>query len=340
MRKQLFELTQSGIYIPDADVYIDPWKPVKKAIITHAHADHAHAGNAFYLSHHLSKPILKYRLGDFIQCETLEYGEMISMNGVKFSLHPAGHIPGSAQIRIEKNGQVLVVSGDYKIENDLVCTPFELIKCHSFISESTFGLPIFKWEKQEKIFEEIHAWWKQNISNDKTSILLGYALGKSQRLLKNLDPSIGKIFAHGAVYNINELLRNAGVDLPYIELISPQINKTDYKNALILAPSSVLGSPWLKKFYPYAIGNCSGWMQVRGNKRRQAIDRGFVMSDHADWDQLNATIKATGAENVFITHGYSAVFVKWLNENGVNAFELETEFIGDESTDEAIAEVS
>ncbi|MBC8047375.1 MAG: ligase-associated DNA damage response exonuclease [Fimbriimonadaceae bacterium] len=334
MPQQIFKMTDKGIYIPGADIYIDPWKPVKRSIITHAHSDHAHTGNENYLSHHITKPILKYRLGENINCTSVEYGEAFFINGIKFSLHPAGHIPGSAQIRIEENGNVLVVSGDYKLENDFVSGIFEPVKCNTFISESTFGLPVFKWKNQTEILEEINIWWKNNIDQNKTSVLCGYALGKAQRLLKNIDTGIGKIFAHGAVFNMNEILRNAGVEIPSAEKISSELNKEDYKNALILAPPSVIGNRWLNKFNPYSIGYCSGWMQIRGNKRRQAVDRGFVVSDHADWDQLNKAIKLTGAETIYITHGFTSSYVKWLNENGFDAHELETEFAGEAITDD------
>ncbi len=327
--KQLFEVTDKGIYIPDANVYIDPWKPVKRSIITHGHSDHARFGNDSYLCHHLTKPILKHRLSADINCESVEYGETFFINGVQFSLHPAGHIVGSAQIRVEKGGNVLVVSGDYKTEYDGISGEFEVVKCNTFITESTFGLPVFKWKTQNEIFEEINGWWQNNIENNKTSVLIGYSLGKAQRLLKNMDASLGKIFLHGAVFNINETLRNAGVDLPFAERLTPETLKTEYKNSLILAPSSALGTSWIKKFHPFSVGYCSGWMQVRGNKRRQAIDRGFVVSDHADWDQLNEIIKLTEAETIFVTHGYTATFVKWLKEKGLDAYELETEFTGE-----------
>ncbi len=327
--QQMFEMTKSGIYIPDADLYIDPWKPVKRCIITHAHSDHARIGNGSYLCHHYTKPILKYRLSADINCESIEYGEKVMINGVQFSLHPAAHIPGSAQIRIEKNGQVLVVSGDYKTEDDGLSGAFEVVKCNQFISESTFGLPIFKWKPQVEIFEEINNWWKNNIAQNKTSILIGYALGKAQRLVQNIDPKIGKVLLHGAVFNINEALINAGVALRNFDRLTPETPASEYKNALIIAPSSALGTPWIKKFHPFSVGYCSGWMQVRGNKRREAIDKGFVLSDHADWDQLNEVIQATGAEKVFITHGYTATFVKWLREKGMDAYELETDYTGE-----------
>lgn len=328
---ELFQMTDAGMYIPEADVYIDPWKPVHKAIITHAHSDHARSGSQYYLSHHISKPVLRYRLGSDINCESIDYHESVSLNGVKFSLHPAGHIPGSAQVRIEKNGRVLVVSGDYKLENDHISGEFEPVKCHTFISESTFGLPIFKWKEQDEIFSEINNWWRKNISENKTSVLCGYALGKSQRLLKNIDTGMGKIFAHGAVFNMNEVLRSAGLALPYMERVTPEIPKTEFKQALIFAPPSAVGTPWLNKFNPFSLAYCSGWMQVRGSKRRQAIDRGFVVSDHADWEQLQQAIKLTEAERIYVTHGYTATFVKWLNENGYDAHELHTEFVGEDA---------
>lgn len=325
---KLLEFTDKGIYCPLADLYIDPWKPVKKAIITHAHSDHAMYGNQYYLAHHDSSPILKLRLGNDIQLETISYNQPIVINGVTFSLHPAGHILGSSQVRIEYKGEVWVVSGDYKTEADHVCPAFEPVNCHTFITESTFGLPIFKWKKQEEIFNEINAWWKENKEKGKSSILFGYALGKAQRIIKNIDPTIGKVYAHGSVYNVHQALVDTGIDLPHLERVTTE-HKVDYSGSLILAPPSAINSPWLKKFKPHSTANASGWMNLRGAKRRRPVDRGFVLSDHADWSGLIEAIKGTGANRIYVTHGYKASFAKYLQEQGYEAQEVDTLWEGE-----------
>jgi putative mRNA 3-end processing factor len=346
MSSQLLQFTSSGIFCPDANIYIDPWKPVDRAIITHAHSDHARVGNKQYLAHKDSGSILRLRLGEDISLQTVDYGEVVTINGIKFSLHPAGHIIGSAQVRVERNGEVWVAGGDYKVQDDKVSVPFEIVRCNTFITESTFGLPIYKWPAQKFVMNEILEWWKQNQLEGKASVLMGYALGKMQRLLVNLQlfpgrrpperfAEVGPVFAHGAVFNVNQRLRDAGHDLPYVAFAS-DIEKKLFRDALIVAPPSALGSLWLKRFEPYSTGYCSGWMAVRGAKNRRAIDRGFVLSDHADWNDLNVTIRETGAERVFVTHGFTDAFARWLNEKGIEAHEVKTEY-GDEQ-EEATSE--
>ncbi|MEO5571141.1 MAG: ligase-associated DNA damage response exonuclease [Bacteroidia bacterium] len=330
----LLQFTGKSIYCPLADVHIDPWMPVERAIITHAHSDHAKWGSKNYLAHKDSEPILKLRLGEDIFLQTVEYGEKFSINGVAFSLHPAGHIIGSAQVRVEYKNEVWVVSGDYKLEDDNFCTPFEPVKCNVFITESTFGLPIYKWQPQEKVFSEIKGWYQKNKSEGKASVLMSYSLGKMQRILKNLNINDEIIFAHGAVYSVNERLRQAGFNLPALTLVTKETDKKHFRGALILAPPSADGSAWMKKFNPYSTGYCSGWMLVRGAKNRRAIDQGFVLSDHADWNDLNTAIKNTGAEKVFVTHGYTSVFSKWLNENNIAAAEVQTMYGTEEEKEE------
>lgn len=326
---RLLHFTKKGIYCPQADVYIDPWSSVDKAIITHAHSDHARPGSNYYLAHKKSVPILKHRLGKDINVNGIEYNESIEINGVKISLHPAGHIPGSAQIRLEYKGEVAVVSGDYKLEDDCLTEAFEPVKCNTFVSESTFGLPVYNWKKQSEIFDDINNWWRQNKENGKASVICGYSLGKAQRILFNVDKSIGRIFGHGAVTIINEAMNNEQLNLPVIEKADASFTKKDFEGSLIIAPPSVIGNPWLRKFEPYSLGYASGWMNIRGAKRRQGIDIGFALSDHADWNELNKAVKETDAEKIYVTHGYTAVFVKWLCEQGYDAEELSTMFTGE-----------
>jgi len=325
----LLQFTEKGIYCKQAKVYIDPWKPVDYAIITHAHADHSRWGNKFYLSHHLSKPIIQHRLGQDISIESMEYGERRTINGVGFSFHPAGHIIGSSQVRVEYKGEVWVASGDYKLENDGFCTPFEPVKCDVFITECTFGLPVFKWKPQEQVFAEMNTWWQKNKFEGKATVLAGYSLGKAQRILQGLDPSIGKIYTHGAIEKTNEIIRNMGVKLNETIYVESEIKKKDFEGSLIIAPPRSLGTSWQKKFPAYEVGMASGWMNVRGTRRRQSLDRGFVLSDHADWDGLNSAIKATDCEKVIVTHGYTNIFSKWLNDKGIETQAESTEFEGE-----------
>ncbi|MDQ3020558.1 MAG: ligase-associated DNA damage response exonuclease [Bacteroidota bacterium] len=333
---KLLEFTKKGIYCRQANVFIDPWSPVDRAVITHAHSDHARYGSKYYLAHKKSVPIMKYRLGNDIYAEGIEYGIKTEINEVIISLHPAGHVPGSAQVRLEYMGEVAVVSGDYKLESDGLTEAFEPVKCNTFVTESTFGLPVYKWKAQEEIFNDINNWWKRNKENGKTSVICGYSLGKAQRILFNIDKTIGKIFGHGAVTMINEIMINEGINLPAVERVTTLTSKKDFAGSLIIAPPSAIGSSWLKKFYPYSLGYASGWMNVRGAKRRQALDIGFALSDHADWDGLNKAIKETEAEKIYVTHGYTSVFVKWLREIGYDAYELETKFVGENADEETI----
>lgn len=329
MAESILSFRKEGIYCERADIYIDPWKPVDKAIITHAHSDHARWGMKHYAAHPLSIPIMKMRLGNDISTESWQYGESKSINRVKFSLHPAGHIPGSSQVRIEYKNEIWVVSGDYKVQNDPLSDSFESVKCHHFVTESTFGLPVYNWKNDNQIFDEINSWWRSNKSEGKFSILYGYSLGKSQRLLSGLDTKIGSILSHGAVENVNNAFRKVGLKLPNTIYVENNLNLNLHKGAIIIAPPSASGSAWIKKFKPYSEGLASGWMALRGAKRRRNVDRGFVLSDHADWKGLNLAVKESGAEDIYVTHGYRHAFSKWLNEQGLNATILETSFEGE-----------
>jgi len=321
-----------GLYCPPGDFYIDPWRPVARAVITHGHGDHARSGSDAYLCHDDSVPILRRRLGE-IEVRGAAYGEPVEINGVRISLHPAGHILGSAQVRVEHRGEVWVASGDYKTEPDGTCAPFEPIRCHAFITESTFGLPIYRWRPQATIAAEINAWWRANAAAGRTSVVFAYSLGKAQRVLALLDPAIGPILCHGAVEPMNAIYRERGVALPATS--SPAgLAKAAMRTALVVAPPSAAGSTWMRRFPDYADAFASGWMQVRGNRRRRGVDRGFVLSDHADWEGLNAAIAATGASRVLVTHGSTATLARYLNERGLQAESVHAEY-GDEDGSEA-----
>jgi putative mRNA 3-end processing factor len=325
----LIEFTNKGLYCKAGNFFIDPWRPVDKAVITHAHSDHARSGSGSYLCHTFTKPLLELRLGPH-SIQAIEWNEPVVINGVKVSLHPAGHIIGSSQVRIEDNGEVCVVSGDYKLENDGLSGQFEPIKCHSFITESTFGLPIYNWKPQEEIFSSIQNWLLKNNGEGRTSVLMAYSLGKAQRLLPCIEATGLPIFLHGAVYNIHQALLNAGIKLPAAQRVELDMPKEKFKGNVVIAPGSADGSPWMKRFSPYSVGVCSGWMQVRGNVRRRNADAGFILSDHADWNGLLSAVKDTGAEKVYVTHGFQAAFSRYLNETGIFSAEVKTEYGIDE----------
>ncbi|MEJ2004848.1 MAG: ligase-associated DNA damage response exonuclease, partial [Cyclobacteriaceae bacterium] len=301
----LLHFNENGIYCEKADVYIDPWRPVKRALITHGHADHSRYGHKHYMATENAAPVIRHRLGNDISLQTVQYGEKVNINGVSFSFHPAGHIPGSAQIRVDDGSEVWVVSGDYKTEDDGLSEAFEPVRCDVFITECTFGLPVYRWRPQREVFREINNWWRKNAAEGKTSILTAYALGKAQRILKGVDTDIGPIYTHGAVENVNEVIRQQGYVLPPTRYVEVKGKKDDFKGALVIAPPSAIGSSWIRKFKPYSVAMASGWMALRGTRRRRAADRGFVLSDHADWDGLNLAVSETGARKVITTHGYT-----------------------------------
>jgi len=325
----MLEQTPAGLYCRAGNFYIDPWQQVENAVITHGHGDHARRGSKHYLAVKSSAGILRTRLGEDVSLQTVEYGETISLNGLKVSLHPAGHILGSAQIRLERGGEVWAVSGDYKVEADATCAPFEPLKCHTFVSESTFGLPVFKWQPQAEIFAGINNWWRQNRERGLTSILFAYSLGKAQRIIAGLDSSIGPILTHGAVENMNRCYRAAGIMLPATRYAADSGAKPEFAGAMVIAPPSADSPAWTKKFLPAAKAFASGWMQVRGNRRRRSVDRGFVLSDHSDWSGLNSAIRQTGAETIWVSHGYTAEMVRWLQEKGLDAKAVATQFAGE-----------
>jgi putative mRNA 3-end processing factor len=284
-----------------------------------------------YMAMHAALPVLRYRLGSDISIQGVDYGEVFSINGVRISFHPAGHIWGSAQIRLEYKGEVWVVSGDYKLQNDHISTPFELIPCHHFITESTFGLPVYNFPSVDDVHNDINKWWKQNKEEGKNSVILGYALGKAQRIINKLDLSIGNIYTHGAVDNINKLYEQHIGKLPAYKRIDWETNTKALDGAIIVAPPSAAGTPWLRKLQPYKLAFCSGWMQLRGARRRRGADKGFIMSDHCDWEQLNTAVTGTGAENIYVTHGYKSIYAKWLEATyGLNAKEVDTLYTGEE----------
>jgi putative mRNA 3-end processing factor len=323
-----------GLYCPPGDFYIDPWRPVEHAVITHAHGDHARIGSGHYLAAAAGEVVLRTRLGA-IDLQPVPYGEVVEHRGVRISFHPAGHVLGSAQVRLEHGGRVWVVSGDYKTEDDGVSAAFEPVRCDTFITESTFGLPIYRWAPQVSIFQDIADWWQRNAADGRTSILYCYALGKAQRILAGLELSIGPVVTHGAVATVNQAYRASGIPLPHTRSASEfeatgtaaaREARAELGRALVLAPPSAARSPWLRRFPDPVDAFASGWMQLRGARRRRGVDRGFVLSDHADWPGLGAAIRATGAARVLVTHGSVGPMVRWLREHGLDADAVDTRF--------------
>ncbi|MBC7791580.1 MAG: ligase-associated DNA damage response exonuclease [Anaerolineae bacterium] len=330
----LLSVTERGLYCESGDFYVDPWLPVENAVITHAHGDHARWGCRSYLGSRDGERVLRTRLGFDASIRSADYGETLTINGVRVSLHPAGHILGSAQVRIEHGGEVWVVSGDYKTEPDPTCTPFEPVRCHTFVTESTFGLPIYRWAPQADVFAEISHWWSANRDASRASVLFAYALGKAQRVLSGvMNADIGPIFTHGAVERLNRDYRDSGVALAKTTYASSAPRDQNWAGALIIAPPSATGSPWLRRFGAISTAFASGWMRIRGARRRRSLDRGFALSDHVDWPALLQAISATGAESVWVTHGYREPVVRWLMDHGVNARAIASRWEGEMETE-------
>jgi putative mRNA 3-end processing factor len=330
--------TDRGIYCLPGDFHIDPWLSVPRAVVTHAHSDHAHAGCDSYLTAEPGRHVLRLRLGDEAPIETLAYGQTKIINGVTLSLHPAGHILGSAQVQIEHRGRVAVVTGDYKTDGaDTTCQPLEPLRCDLLVSECTFGLPIYRWQPQAAVIEQIHAWWRTSQAQRRTAVLFAYSLGKAQRILAAIDESIGPLLVHGAVLAYLPAYAAAGVRLPSVQHADQASARATRGKALVLAPPSAAGSPWIRKFGPISTAFASGWMQIRGTRRRKAVDRGFALSDHADWAGLNSVIHQSGAEEIWLTHGATGPMMRWLSERGVNAKSLVTRYEGEADEQPAAA---
>ncbi len=311
--------TSRGLYCPPGDFYIDPERPVQTAVITHGHGDHLRQGHARYILARPGLAIARARLPGQPDILPLDYGASVSLGAIHVSLHPAGHILGSAQVRIEYLGRVWVVSGDYKRQPDPTCAAFQPLPCDVFISEATFALPVYRWPPVATVIEEIAGWWRANRDRGLCSVLYCYALGKAQRILAELSAlTTEPVHVHGAMGELVEIYRRAGITM------SPTLStgiehRADYRGALVLAPPSAARSPWIRRVGEHSSGFCSGWMLARGERRRPGCDRGFVLSDHADWPALTATCLETGARRVLLMHGRSAALTDYLTEQGVDA---------------------
>lgn len=330
----LIRSTPEGLYCARGDFYIDPWRKVPRALITHAHSDHARWGMGRYLCSASGEGVLRERVGLDAPVSSIAYGERRKIGDVTVSFHPAGHLLGSAQIRVEHRGVVWVVTGDYKIAPDVSCEAFEPIKCHHLITEATFALPVYRWPDSSVVFDQINQWWRDNQAEGRVSVLFAYSLGKAQRVLCGIDPSIGPIGVHGAVDKMLPHYLAAGRPIPPTVKASAENKDLLKSGGLIVAPGSVQNTPWIRKFAPYSLAFASGWMAVRGSRRRRALDRGFVVSDHVDWRGILQAVDASEAQTVGVTHGYADPLVRWLQEvKGLEAYEVATQFSGEPETE-------
>lgn len=326
----LITLSDAGLYCPAGDFHIDPWKTVPCAVVTHAHADHARPGMGHYWAAKTGEGLLRVRLGRDAPLTLLDYGQRLQIGGATMSLHPAGHVLGSSQVRVEVGDQVWVASGDYKRCADPTCAPFEPLRCDTFITEATFALPVYRWDAPTDVAREIYEWWQQCKREGKAAVLFAYALGKAQRILAELMAYTDEqVLLHGAMTPLVKAYRQAGVAMLPTEPVGDRPKGTSFAGRLVLAPPGAGGTPWMRRFAPYSTGFASGWMRLRGTRRREAYDRGFVMSDHTDWPGLIRTIEETGARRVLATHGNTDALVGYLRERGIEAAPLKTEFAGE-----------
>ena len=331
----LIEANAGGLYCAVGRFHIDPWQPVDHAVITHAHGDHLRAGSRAYLCAEAGRLVAAHRLGDGSRLQSMPYGTQVDINGVRVSFHPAGHILGSSQVRLEYRGEVWVASGDYKRSADPTCVPFEPVRCHTFITEATFALPLFRWDPPATTVAEICAWWDEMRDAGRPAVLFGYALGKAQRVLAELARCMDRtVFVHGALVDLADAYRASGVALPPIQRATETAKGKSFAGELIIAPLSARGSTWMRRFGEHSSAFASGWMRIRGARRRRGYDRGFALSDHADWDSLLQTIDETRAERVFVTHGYTHQLTRFLGERGLDAHAWQTQYEGEAESSE------
>ena len=317
--------TAQGLYCPDGDFYIDPWAPVSRALITHAHGDHARFGSAAYLCSEPCLPLLRRRFGTEAAIEPIRYGQSLTLGSTRVSFHPAGHILGSAQIRIEGAGGVWVVSGDYKVAPDPTCAAFEPVPCDTFITESTFALPIYRWDPVDVVIAEMLSWWDLNRERGLTSVLFCYTIGKAQRVLAELARVTDRpVLVHGMMRPMIDVYQAADITMLPIETLIDRPRGASLAGELVLAPLSARGTPWMRRLGDLSDALTSGLMRVRGVRRQRAYDRGFVLSDHADWPALLDTITATGAARVIATHGHAGPLARFLREQGLDSSVMRT----------------
>ncbi len=331
--------SDQGLFCAAGGFHIDPWLPVPRALITHAHGDHARPGSDAYLCAAGGEGLLRRRLGAEATIESIAYGRELTIGSVRVTFHPAGHVLGSAQIRLESDAGVWVVSGDYKRAHDPTCAPFEPLRCDTFVTESTFGLPIYRWDETARVIDEIAAWWRGNADAGRASLLFCYNLGKAQRLLAELMRVTERpVYVHGMMLGMIEAYRDAGIAmLPVLPVIERAAGRrsaaASFAGELILAPVAARGTPWVRRLGELSDGFASGLMRVRGVRRQRGFDRGFVLSDHADWPALLATIAETGASRVLATHGHAEPLARHLAGLGLASGTIRTAWEGEPAGD-------
>jgi len=326
----MLQETAEGLYCPAGDFYIDPWGAVERAVITHAHGDHARVGSRSYLCETSGAPLLRRRFGGEAAIETRGYGEVVQLGSTRVSFHPAGHVLGSAQVRIEGPDGVWVASGDYKRAADPTCLPFEPIRCDTFVTESTFGLPIFHWDPAADVVAELLAWWEDNRVANRASLLFCYTLGKAQRILAELAlVTDRRVLVHGAMISMIEAYREAGVSMLSTSPLIERPRGSSFAGELILAPLLARGTPWMRRLGDFSDAFASGTMRVRGVRRQRNVDRGLVLSDHADWPALLQTVREVGASRVLTTHGHPEPFARYLASQGFESGVIRTAWEGE-----------
>jgi len=332
--------TPSGLCSKAGGFHIDPTRPVAKALITHGHSDHARAGHGAVLATQETLDIMRLRYGDGFakSAQAVRYGESIKFGDIGVSFHPAGHVLGSAQIRVERKGTRIVASGDYKDVRDPTCLPFELVPCDVFITEATFGLPVFRHgDPQGEVGKLLHS---VALFPERAHLVGAYSLGKAQRVIALLrEAGYDKtIYLHGAMEKITRYYEERGIALGPLELVRGA-NKSDLAGTITLCPPSATQDLWTRRFPDPLAGFASGWMRVRARARQGGIELPLVISDHADWPGLTKTILATGASEIWVTHGQEDALVHWCKTQGLKARPLDIVGYGDEEeTGEATAE--
>lgn len=335
--------TDRGLWCEAGGFHVDPWRPVDLAVVTHAHADHATPGCGRYIASANTVALMRSRMPGEIAAAGVGFNEPVRLGRTTVTLHPAGHVLGSSQVRIvPDDGPTWVITGDFKTEPDPTCEPFEAVPCDVLLTESTFGLPIYRWPDPAAVFADVNSWWQANAAAGRTTVLLTYALGKAQRVLAGLDPAIGPIGVHGALLGPTRVYREAGIALPEVVHANAEQAALLKRGGLIVAPPAAAGTAWIRRFKGAGglrTAFVSGWMRVRGRRRWGSVDRGFVLSDHADWDGLLDTVRGSGAKRVGVTHGSSEALARFLAERvGVETFVVPTRYQGeapDPGVDEA-----
>jgi putative mRNA 3-end processing factor len=322
--------TPAGLYCEAGDFFLDPWQSVPRALLTHAHGDHARPGSAAYLCVSDCAPLVRRRFGPEAVVESVPYGQSVTLGRVRVSFHPAGHILGAAQIRIDGPDGVWVLSGDYKRAPDPTCAPFEPVQCDTFVTESTFGLPIYRWDASDVVIAEMLDWWELNRARDLTSVVFCYTLGKAQRLLAELARVTERaVYVHGMMISMIEAYRERAIAMLPTKPLIEQPRGASFAGELVLAPLSARGTPWMRRLGDISDALVSGLMRVRGVRRQRAFDRGFVLSDHADWQAILQTIAETGASRVLASHGHADPLARYLASQGLKSGVIRTAWEGE-----------